>query len=207
MENERNYIIDGFVFHTRKEAEKAQKEYDGIEYLRKNADLSDPDKMLQLYNRMLEQGLFETAVGLHFLRNLQTSLREIPYISDEVISPIDAGRQVPEAPKEQVAVPEKKPVKSRRQQKKDAQSELKQTVADTRVRAKFAISLVINIILILLVGGMFFIASTTDSTTILNYKNKVINEYEDWEKELEEREQAIEEYEEKYEIDSSGTQE
>ena len=95
MENEHDYIIDGFVFHSQREAERARKELDGVRYLEKNADLSDPEKLLQVYNRMLERGMFETPVGLRFLRDLQDKIRQIPYIPEDMISPIDAGRSIP----------------------------------------------------------------------------------------------------------------
>ena len=47
--------------------------------------------------------------------------------------------------------------------------------------------------------GMFVIAFLSrDNVNILNYENAIIDKYEDWEKDLEERERAIREKEQIY---------
>ena len=48
-----------------------------------------------------------------------------------------------------------------------------------------------NIVLIIIVIAMFAISLTSGSTTILNYETKIINKYEEWEQELDERETAL----------------
>ncbi|MCR4842511.1 MAG: hypothetical protein K5840_04530 [Eubacterium sp.] len=196
MEKEHDYIIDGFVFHNRRDAERAQKEYDGVRYLREKVDLDDPEKLVQIYNKTLEQGLFETPIGIRFLRDLQDSIREIPYIPDDMIAPIDAGRTVPER---EDAEPKKPRKKSRREKKVDEVAEVARHV---EYKGRFRASLVVNIILAIAVVAMMIIAASTNSTTILNYESQLIDKYEAWESELEEREAAIKEYEEKYGLDS-----
>ena len=52
-----------------------------------------------------------------------------------------------------------------------------------------------NIVLALLVGGMFYVAMTGNNPNILNYKNSIVNKYAAWEQELTEREQAVRERE------------
>ena len=50
-------------------------------------------------------------------------------------------------------------------------------------------------ILAVSVIGMFIVASTSDSSTIINYENKLIDKYAAWEQELDEREAALKERE------------
>jgi hypothetical protein len=48
---------------------------------------------------------------------------------------------------------------------------------------------------------MFVITSTTNNATVLNYETEIINRYEDWEQDLNEREQKVKEREEELGIE------
>ena len=67
-------------------------------------------------------------------------------------------------------------------------------------RRRFFLTLLIALILAAAIVAMMVISSKGETVTVLNYRNKIINEYEDWEQELVEREKTIEEYEQKYNI-------
>ena len=58
-------------------------------------------------------------------------------------------------------------------------------------QGKFRISVLINIILAAMVAAMLMIAVNSKNPNILNYKNRITNEYAAWEQELTEREQAV----------------
>ena len=49
---------------------------------------------------------------------------------------------------------------------------------------------------------MFLIAASNSSTTVLNYKETITDEYEAWEEELAEREKAVKEKEKELGIES-----
>ena len=55
--------------------------------------------------------------------------------------------------------------------------------------------LVLCITLLLCVIGMFYVNSTINSPTILNYEEELLNKYSSWEQELTEREAAVKERE------------
>ena len=55
--------------------------------------------------------------------------------------------------------------------------------------------LVLCITLLLCVIGMFYVNSTINSPTILNYEEELLNKYSSWEQELTEREAAVKEKE------------
>ena len=48
-----------------------------------------------------------------------------------------------------------------------------------------------NVILVLLVMGMFMITLYSDNPNILNYKTQIVNEYASWEQELRAREREV----------------
>ena len=45
--------------------------------------------------------------------------------------------------------------------------------------------------------GMIVITLTSDNPNIINYENKLVDKYEEWEQDLQEREQAVKEQEKK----------
>ena len=53
---------------------------------------------------------------------------------------------------------------------------------------------VVCAILAVSVIAMFIISGTGNNTTILNYENQLIDKYEAWEQELEQREAAVDQY-------------
>ena len=186
---DRNYVVDGFVFHNRGDAERAQKEYDGASYLReKTLHEHDPEKLLQIYNKIIDQKMFETPIGICYLKELQDRIREAPYIMEDAIMPLE-GRPPGMVPPENK---DNKDTQTPRDRKKE-EKQLKHVAGE--VSWKFAVSLAANVIMLVIVVGMFILASTMDSPTILNYENKIINKYEAWEQELTKREQAVKEAE------------
>ena len=61
-------------------------------------------------------------------------------------------------------------------------------------------SMLVNVALLIVIVAMFLLVHFSDIPTIINYENKLIDRYEDWEQQLKEREERIRAYEEKYQI-------
>ena len=78
--------VGGFSFENKDEAEQAKKEIEGIRYIKTKTDMNDPEVILQVYNKMIGQKLFETAVGYSYLKDLQEYLTTIPFIEKMKIS-------------------------------------------------------------------------------------------------------------------------
>ena len=195
MATQHDYTVDGFVFHNRKDAQRAQKEKEGVEYLLSKTDFSDEKKRLAIYLRLIDQDIFETPVGISFLRKLREDLLE--YYDEDDIAPIDTH-----------IYSEGKDNKSPGDKTVSSSSDMIQAQRDKKLlnisleheKSRFKISFIVNIVLIVMVIGMFIIASTSGSVTILNYENKIIDKYEEWENSLSQREKVIREYESKYGI-------
>ena len=181
-----------------KEAEQAKKEIEGIKYIKTKTDMNDPEVVLQVYNKMIEQKLFETAVGYSYLKDLQEYLTTIPFIKNEDILPIPVTHPRLEASlkkqKREIAQKERvRAVRARQREKKLAKIDRK--ALETESSGKLKISLCVNAILVVCVVAMFAMTLTSDSPTIVDYQSKLLNRYASWEQELTEREKAVSEKE------------
>lgn len=141
--------------------------------------------VLEIYNKMVKQELFETAVGFTYLKELQEYLIQNPSINNSDILPISVTHPVLEE-----SLRKKLGISA-----KNRASEKKASKKTDGYRKKYEITLFISVILAVSVIGMFIVASTSDSPTIINYENKLIDKYAAWEQELDEREAALKERE------------
>jgi hypothetical protein len=183
------YKINGFLFETEEEAQKAKKEMDAIRYIRSQTKMNDPDVVLRLYDKLVKQNYFETPVGIEFLRNLQVQLNAVPYIKKEDIAPIPIPNQTLEKEKDQKLARHEAREKHTEEKKWIAE---KKAVSERRYRKLFHVTTILCAMLIAIVVGMFVITyrSGTDMN-IYNYEQQVIDKYESWEQELEQREADV----------------
>lgn len=173
MEKEKKeFLVEGFLFQEEELAEKAKKEAAGIQYIRNKISMKEPKMVLQMYNKMIEQKMFETQVGICYLKELQEYLKENPAVHKEEIKQI---------PIEKISRSE--PVTIKKQEEKKKENE------------KMRGSVVLNVVLVFMVIAMFAITLTSDHPNILNYEEKLLNKYSEWEQELKEREKQVREKE------------
>lgn len=181
--NESVVIINGFSFVNKAEAEQAAKEAEGVRFIREKADMERPEAVLNIYHKMIEENLFETAVGISYLRELQEYLHSIPFISKEEVWPIPVLHPTLE---ESVKKRSKKPEEEQR-----GKEESKQKGIDKNYRNRYRLMRALSVIFAVCIAAMFMITATTNNTTILNYEQKLIDKYAEWEIELEEREDIV----------------
>ncbi len=183
------YVVDGFVFSSESEAEQAKKEQEGVKYIRSKTDMNHPEQVLQIYNRMIDEHLFQTAVGISYLKDLQEYLTMTSFVEKEAIKPITVVHP---------AVDER--IKEERQKEKKRRQKLMDKLAsntDEETKKKLSMSLTANLVLAICVVLMFVISATSSHPTILDYETKLVNRYSAWEQELSEREAAVRELENK----------
>lgn len=182
-ENKREYIVDGFLFLSEADAAAAREELKKARYLERHLEYQSADMVLQLYRKALADRTFQTPVGLAFVGKLRERLIE-EGIEEFEIEPIpvyyDVTRNKMRGGYEPV-------------EEKTAEKPKKEL-------GKFGISVMFNVVLAVLVAGMFYLAMTGDNPNVLNYKNSILNKYASWEQELMEREQAVREKEQELEI-------
>lgn len=204
--NDKIWKVNGFVFENEEQAKLAQKEVEGIHYIQENMNIENPQMVQEIYQRIMAQELFHTPIGYAYLKELQDYLKGLPEIDaaaipgipvkdmgldlDQVVGREKNGehankntdenseKQDDEAVGSDIKVTEKEKKKQQEQQ-------------ETKLQKRCRILLSVNIVLIIIVIAMFAISLTSGSTTILNYETKIINKYEAWEQELDEREAAL----------------
>lgn len=190
MENTNLYKVGGFAFCDQAAMDQAKKEAEGIRYIKNRSDMKDPDVVYQIYCRMVEQKLFETQVGYAFLYELQEYLTATPYIKNEDIPAIPVAKIPIESP-EHSSKTDRKP--KRAVKKNDVTVERRGK--NSNYKTRFGTSLTINIILLVIVAGMFAVTATSGNINIVNYENALIEKYEQWETRLQEREKKLDERE------------
>lgn len=183
-EVKKEYIVDGFSFLSEEDAAAAREELKKARYLKRHLEYQSADMILQLYRKALADRTFQTPVGLAFVNELRELLIEAG-IEEFEIEPIPVYYDVVQNKMRSGYEPvEEKP-----------EEEKKKGIG------KFGISVVLNVVLGLLVAGMFYVAMTGNNPNILNYKNSIENKYAAWEQELSEREQAVREKEQELGIE------
>lgn len=184
-EKKNKIIVDGFAFENEAEAAQAAKEAEGVRYIRGKTDMDNPGLVQNIYDKMIEQDLFETVVGISYLRELQEYLKSIPFVEHENLAPIPV--QHPES--------EERPKNNKGQEVKQRASAKTGRAVNADYKKRYLVTSTISVVLAVCVVAMFLITATTNNTTILNYETQLINKYAEWEQELTEREQALREQE------------
>ncbi len=171
---ERNELnVGGYYFGSPADAEKARLERSQIEFFEPRLEGKSARNILAVYNRILDEKVFVTPVGWEYAQKLQNRLRGMG-VEEEELRPVPLYITFVHD-NEEKKTPRPRIVPSR---KKEGQG-------------KFRISVLINIILAAMVAAMLMIAVNSKNPNILNYKNRITNEYAAWEQELTEREQAV----------------
>ena len=186
----KEWIVEGFRFLEEEEARIASKEAEGIRYIKQNLNRNHPESVLQVYLKLIQDEVFYTSLGLSYLKELQIILQESPLIMEGEIIPIVVPKR--EELKEIV----EKEVKEAK--KKAALKENKGPK-----KKMFQSMIIVNIFLIITVILMFVLSTTSKTPTIINYKNKIIDQYEHWDQELSQRELKIEKKERELQIDQN----
>lgn len=179
-----DFIVDGIHFSDSQEAKKAQKELDGIEYIKKTNDMKNPKVLLALYNKFIEHQLFQTEIGKRFLTEIKEELIKSPSIKKGEISGYQEEiekRTEDRKKKEEV----KKKVFQIEKEKKERE----------KYKYKYYNSLILNIILVITIILLFVLTATSGNVTILNYENKLLDKYSSWQMQLEQKEKELKERE------------
>lgn len=188
--------VGGFLFEDEEVATQAKREVEGVRFIREKSTLTNPEVVLKLYKTILQQKLFETPIGLGFLMELQSFLYASDSINKEDIPAIDTADFMKAVPVEEKATKNK--TKQRKEEKSSTESnQVVRSKKEKYYKNAFHVSLFFAIIFGISVLGMFVIAEvSSDNVTILNYRNKIINQYEQWEQELEGEEERLKQWEE-----------
>lgn len=172
--NEDDFIVGGYRFATIADAETARMEEKKVDNLERHLDYRQPQNVLLVYNKALDNKVFLTPVGLAYLHKMQSEMIKWGVPADK-IRPV--------------------PLYGTFSNKTENSSSIRRSIAARRpkieYRGRFITSVLINIILVLLVAAMMVISWRSDMPNIINYRTAIVNEYSQWEQELTERENAL----------------
>ncbi len=251
--NRYEMVVDGFVFMNEKEAQKAHQEESSVQYVKNRLDMENPRMVLQMYRKLLAEQVFETPVGLAYLKELQNYLLAEPELEGEGIEAIplpeksvsSAARPAAnqDIQKPAAAQGEQKPAANQGTQKAAQQAAARQQpngqsgearpltpqaaarqqetlewyvekLEESRQQERLAeyrrrraeerakesrkhlrFSLLFALFMALVTVGVGAVTLTDQHPNIINYESKIIQKYQDWEADLENREQLLKEKE------------
>lgn len=173
------YVVGGIGFLDMESAKVAQNELKRIEVLDQKMDYDNTEAMAAVYEKARQNHIFKTPIGISYMMRLQNYLvqNQYPGISD---MPILVATDYTKKAKQAGASDEV--WKARLENAKESTK---------KATGKLRLSIVINIVLAALVVGLFIISQTGNNPTVLNYKSKILNEYSQWQQQLDEREHII----------------
>lgn len=181
--NNEELIVGGYKFATVADAETARMEEKKVENLEKHLDYRNPQNVLLVYNKAIENKVFLTPIGFAYLQKMQTEMMKWGVPADK-IKPV--------------------PLYGTFSNKTENNSSIRRSIAARKpkveYKGRFITSVLINIILVLLVASMFVVSWKSDVPNIVNYRKAILNEYSEWEQQLTERERAVREAEKKLDI-------
>ncbi len=181
-----------FKYRNVAEADKAKAEQDRIMKLEKQIDYDNPKMVHTLYNKIIAGDYFHTPEGLLYLVHLQDYLYSKEGKLDGPIASIPSDytreknkKSVEELEEERIRLLDR--VRSLESDKSKGYRNLK-------IRQRRTDNLVYKIViagLIIIIVIMLVIAGASSSPNIINYRNKIQDEYSEWEKQLEDREKEV----------------
>lgn len=174
MEDYKNRA-EGFQFLNETDAKLASKEKKQVEYLQQRFHSDKPEEIKAFYEKAIKEHVFKTPIGMEYLKQLQN------YLINQGICMAD----------ELLPIPINHPCEKLVKPKKRAESEEKNSNAKAWLKA----SVLINVLLVIAVAVMFIVANTSNHPNVLNYREKLLNEYSSWEQDLTQRENELREKE------------
>ena len=180
-----SYVINGYLFSTRAEYDKAVQEKKGINYLNAQLDMNNTDKVYKLYTELIEKQIFVTPIGMDYLKLLRKTILNNENYKESDILPIPvvtATKQEKERVEKYISTRYEKDIKDLKNK-------------DKKVSGRFKTSLILNIVLIIVIGVLFYLTTTSSHPTLINYERKLQDKYASWEEDLKQREQELKDYE------------
>lgn len=175
-------IINGYQFQNQADVKLAKEEIERIRYITGKMDMKNPTAVLTVYDKLVTSGIFVTPVGQEYLRTLQNYLFKSEAIDDSAIKEIPIGISYSDA------------LNAKFEKREENLSVRSRTLRKT-FRREYIISLLVNILLFIMVIAMFVITLKAETPNMINYRSAILNEYSEWQQELDEREKVIKEKE------------
>lgn len=181
MESKGNRTIEGIRFESEKEYEAACKELETIREIERKFAIGDPKIALSIYNKAVSKKSFKTIIGYMFMKRLRDTIVSCGLVDSESLYPVPVVKEQADSNSAHLNVKDNKYQILYRDEKKKR-----------KVAVMFSLALVIVIAVMFFMTGSSKYSYVTYFTDYENdIRNEIIDEYEQWEKELTEREEAL----------------
>ena len=185
------YDVGEYSFSTNSDYNRALKEKETISYIMANTDITDMKEVLKVYNMSVEKKSFQTVIGIEFVKNMRRQLIASGIVSGDTIANIPVPK--PADNKQKTSATDSNMAAEKIEKYKLAY----ENARSGRTIRNMVICFLLVIIIVMLV--ITYNSQYSVFTYFTNYKsdmeNELIDKYENWESELEERERQLEERE------------
>lgn len=181
------YQIDQYSFVSREEYERALKEKETIAYLQANTGSDDAKALLKIYNRSVEKESFRTIIGIEYLSSLRKRLSMSGVVTEEALAPVPVPGVVAKG----------KQGDGMNQSQLERQVSRYKAAYESARSGRIIKNMTIFILIMVIVAILLITYQSRYSvfTYFTNYKEKMreelIDEYTDWETQLEQKEQEL----------------
>lgn len=179
-------VIMGFEFEDEVSYKLAKSELDKILKIKENYSVKSSKNLLEFYNRLIDETIFKTPVGMEYLRNIQKELYAKKDIDKQNIRNIPAIIYE-EKGKDSASGNHIRPV--------NTSSSVKGSKKTGKYKDLYIRMLIINVVLVVTIAVMFIITKHSEKYDLDYYRESIENDYINWENNLKEREAALEEQE------------
>lgn len=196
-------IVGYFIYNNAAAADAANKEQEKIMKLEEKIDYNNPKLVYALYCKIINEKIFKTPEGILYLVHLEDFLHEnedvitgeIPAIPfDDFIDGYEASNFDEERAK----------LKEKIRALESAKSKGYRNLKIEKSKTDNAIYKIIIAAMAIVIVFMIIISSLSSSPTILNYKQKIENEYADWEQKLSDKEKELNQRERQLNMDQTN---
>ena len=182
------FIVGGYEFLSENDAQKAAMDLSKIKVLKGRVKASRPADIKAVYEKSIENKIFKTPIGWGYLVGLRSKLLESGF-KEEDLTPIPLS------------------VSMTRHSAMDTLN-VKQRIIPSEPKKgtdfKIIFSIILNVVLLILVGLMFYVATASETDNMINYRKNITNRYSTWEQDLTDREKAVREAEKKLGIEDTS---
>lgn len=182
MDSGNKKIVDGYIFKSVRDAERAQREYENVQDIKKKINIDNNDEVYRLYVRLVEKKYFRTPVGIGFLHEMREYLLERGIDAELIPVPVPG-----------ITVVRQNGADLLYQEKYEKLKDDNEKLNIMKKKLMIAVAALTVIVI-----GMIFIVITNKNLGYFNAEEKVLDKYsawqerlESWEEELMEREDEL----------------
>lgn len=185
-------VIMGFEFQDEVSYNQAKNELEKILKIKGKCNIKNSKSLLLLYNRLIDENIFNTPVGMAYLRSIQKELYGRKDIDKQSIRNIPATVSGETEKRSRDFSDSQTVGENAAGNGKDTSKNRKKI---GKYRDLYIKMLIVNIILVVTIAVMFVITKKSEKFDLDYYRESIENEYINWENNLKERESSLAEQE------------